>query len=246
MKGFQSICQVQLRVKLNVMRLINVSCKVSQLTVAALIKQRFRQTDGHTDGSRKLSVCAAASFNLAKLVRVTGKSSFIQSWIINWSCSIFPSLPLGSPFLLPALTEEVRMVTLHRGTVPLFVQPAEESPLHTLHTHASSFYPFSRLSSSQEPAGFSRDCQKHWGAFKTKSTFWAFCCVCVCECFKSLSPGHLSYLRHITRCLIRALQKGPVSARLTSRRKERRGLIGRWMDGWWSRLPPLEPLVGTV
>lgn len=47
-------------------------------------------------------------------------------------------------------------------------------------------------------------------------------CVCVCARFKSLSPGQLSYLCHITSCPIRALQKGPVSAHLTMWRRDGR------------------------
>lgn len=50
-----------------------------------------------------------------------------------------------------------------------------------------------------------------------KSIFWVFCRMCVCAraCFMLLSPGQLGYLCHITSFLIRAQQKGPVSAHLT-------------------------------
>ena len=52
--------------------------------------------------------------------------------------------------------------------------------------------------------------------------------------FKSLSPGRLGYLCHITRCPIRAQQKGPESARLMTWKRERE--TDRWKEcrggGW--------------
>lgn len=160
------------------------------------------------------------SFQPAKPVRDTGKSSLTPSWIINWSCSIFFSLPppsLKGPhsLCLSSLWSQRngRMVALHRGMGPLFILPAEETPRNI----SISVWP---TIGSQELAGFTSMCQNHWGAFKTKSIFWVFCRVCVC--FKLLSPGQPSYLCHITSCPITALQKGPVSAGLTTWRSDGR------------------------
>lgn len=61
----------------------------------------------------------------------------------------------------------------------------------------------------------------------------------MCVRFKSLSPGHLSYLCHITRCPIRAQQKGPVSARLTASKTDGRTEGASWeMDGRPGTPPP--------
>lgn len=162
-------------------------------------------------------------FNPAKPVRDTGKSSLKQSWIINWSCSIF-FLPLLS--LLPLKghcslclsslrsQREGRMVELHRGIGRLFIPPSWGDPLQ---------HPYIRLAGRW----LSRVCRIQLRVLEPLRSFQDKKCVRVC--FKSLSPGHLSYLCHITRCPIRARQKGPVSARLTT-------WIERWKehggDGW--------------
>lgn len=117
------------------------------------------------------------------------------------------------------------MVALHRGKGPLFMSPAEKTPLQHLYIGPARRW-------------LSRACwiQQHvlepLRSFQDKIHLLSLLLnVCLRVCFKLLSPGHLGYLCHITRRPIRARQKGPVSARFNDVKE-------RWTDGRLGKPPP--------
>lgn len=156
------------------------------------------------------------SFQPPKPVRDTGKSSLTPSWIINWSCSIFFSHP--PPFLKRAPFPSAFLPCSLKGREGWwhFTEGGALSSSRQLRRPpATSLYLSGRplaLKSLPDSAA----CVRTTEELSRQNPSSKSSAECVCVCFKLLSPGKPSYLCHIISCPIRALQKGPVSARLTT------------------------------
>lgn len=124
------------------------------------------------------------------------------------------------------------MLQLHRGLDPLFIPPAEAAPRNI---SISVWLTLLGLQDSAANVQITEELSR-----KKKSTFWAFCQVCVHVCVSSCSPQATSVVCVTSEDALLERQKGPVSAGLTTWKRKRRTWEALWeTDGQVGKPPPI-------